>query len=89
MASWSGGGSKTTDAFTASAPWRVRWSARPTRGTGSMMVTVRKSNGDIVTSIDSGQLSAPRSDVSTVHESGSFYLEINGFGAEWSVSIDR
>lgn len=54
-----------------------------------MMVVVRKSNGDIVTSIDSGRLSAARSDVSTVHESGSFYLEINGFSTEWAVSIER
>lgn len=86
--SWEGAGSKTTDSFTATAPWRIVWAAGPAENrTGSLIVTVRDSAGDIVTTITSGRLTEARGDNSTVHKSGTFYLDILGLGVAWRVGV--
>ena len=86
---WRGAGSKTTDSFQAMDPWRVRWSAVPTApGPASILtIAVFDAAGTLVTTINSGMLSAPAEDVSTVHRSGSFYLEISGVSVNWAVRV--
>lgn len=86
---WRGAGSKTTDTFTATAPWRIHWSALPSAGRagGRVLIAVYDAEG-IVTSIDSGSVTGAAVDVSTVHKSGTFYLDISGFGVSWLVFVE-
>lgn len=90
--SWSGNGSKETQIFTVTAPeWRVRWYATPSTPEvgGILTIEVVTADGASVTSITSGDVTAPRSDVSYVRASGRFYLRIrSAVLAQWSVAVE-
>ena len=85
---WSGTGDKTTEPFTVSAPWRVRWRCSPTGSSGGLFrISVDETNGCMVASWDAAEDRASQ-DVSYVYDSGSFYLDISVLWMSWEVTVE-
>ncbi len=83
---WTGEGIKTTEPFVISKqPWAISWVCNMTESYGYFSITAYTTENKMVSLVANTTQSA--SDVSYIYETGTFYLDIGGYGAVWAIQI--
>lgn len=86
---WSGTGIKTTETFTARAPWAIEWEFTCDKmgdtDVGLFQIAVYKKGSDFPVAAAGNIANQSGSDISYVQQSGTFYLVINSFSGNWKV----
>lgn len=89
VASFSGSSAKNTETFyVPGGQWRLRWQGQSDNAYGFMVlqVFVNRANGDMVGL--GVNTNTPGSDVSYFYESGSFWMQINSAGCQYSLVVE-
>lgn len=88
VASFTGFSAKNTETFyVPGSQWRLRWKGeRDNPHAMVLSIFVKRANGELVGL--GANTNAPGSDVTYFHEGGSFWLEINTFGCQYSLVVE-
>jgi len=92
---WSGTGTKTTEAFTISgSQWAISWGFNPDSPTYGVYanffsIETYKSGGTFPIDLTANIANTNQnlSDVSYIHQSGTFYLNITSMSGNWKVVV--
>ena len=92
---WSGTGTKTTESFTISGnQWAISWAFNPIpiyenfyANSFSIQVNKVGESFPIALVANFANVSAGQSDISYIHSSGTFYLDISSLQGSWAIKV--
>lgn len=89
MKEWSGTGTKITETFTARAPWAIEWEytceQMDDTDVGLFVVHVYREGENFPIAAVGPAANQSGTDISYIHQSGNFYLEIISSFGSWNV----
>jgi hypothetical protein len=92
---WSGKGTKTTESFvTSGEQWAISWVFNPDPSEFEIYanyfgIYVYRTQDDIPINVvaNIANVSSGQSDISYMHESGTFYLTVNSYNGTWKFKV--